>query len=73
MAIRGYSFADRKKKNIVSGLKLTKYALPNGNVVSIICGKTKKLDVVCTIVSNEKPKPCKTGKRTPKGARCPRK
>lgn len=72
MGVKAYSLADKQKKTIKSGIKLTKYALPNGNVVSIICGKTKKLDIVCTIVTNEKPKPCKSGKRTVKGARCKR-
>jgi hypothetical protein len=52
--IKGYSFADKKKTTIKSKLSLRKYKLPNGNTVSIICGKDKKLHVICTIAANEK-------------------
>jgi hypothetical protein len=69
--LRGYSFADKKKVGITHAIKSRKYQLPNGQTVTIICGKSKKESVVCTIVSNEKLKPCKSGKpRTKRGARC---
>lgn len=73
MTIRGYSLKDKRNTAIKTNLKMSKYQLPNGNTVSIICGKNKKMNIVCTIVSNEKLKPCKNGKpRTKKGARCTR-
>lgn len=70
-ALRGYSFADKKKVAITHAIKSRKYSLPNGQTVTIICGKSKKENIVCTIVSNEKLKACKSGNpRTKKGARC---
>jgi hypothetical protein len=48
-----------KKRTTVTGLSIKKRALPNGNVVTIICGKSAKCNMVCTIVENTKPKPCK--------------
>lgn len=74
MSVLAYSFKDKKKVAIKGALKMTKYQLPNGNTVTIVCGKSKKMHVVCTIVSNEKKKPCKDGRpRTKVGARCARK
>lgn len=66
--IKGYSFADKKKTSITSKLSLRKYKLPNGNTVSIICGKDKKLHVICTIAANEKVKSRKSAaKKASKG------
>jgi hypothetical protein len=70
MSIKVYSVGDKKKVAIVTGIKIKKYSLPNGNVVSILCGKSKDKRVACTIITNEKPKPCKSGPRTKKGAVC---
>lgn len=74
MSIKVYSVGDKKKVAINTGIKIKKYSLPNGNIVSILCGKSKNKRVACTIITNEKPKkPCATGSRTKKGAICHRK
>lgn len=66
-----YSLKGKEQVKIVGDLKLKKYQLPNGNIVSIICGKDKKTNIVCTIVTNEKLKQCKNNKsRTKNGAKC---
>ena len=48
-----------KKKTKISNITIKKRALPNGNVVTIICGKSEKCGVVCTIIEQQRPKPCK--------------
>lgn len=71
MGIKAYSLPLRHNVTIKGPLTVKKYALPNGNVAQIICGKSKNMQVVCTIVTNTKPKPCKNGKpRSRKGAKC---
>ena len=64
--IQAYSFHDKKKSTMTSKLRLRKYKLPNGNTVSIICGKDKKLHVICTIAANEKVKARKPVDSKPK-------
>lgn len=72
MAFKAYSVGCKKNNvPVVSDIKVVRRLLPNGNIVTIICGKTKKCGVVCTIVSNQKPKKeCKTGLKRGKTGRC---
>jgi hypothetical protein len=73
MSIKAYSFAQRKKVAIVTKPVFKQYALPNGNTVTFLTGKSAKGDKVSIIITNEKEKPCKSGKpRTKVGARCPK-
>ena len=72
MGIKGYSVGCRRKNvKILPPFKTYKRLLPNGNVSTIICGQSKGCKMVCTIISNEKPKkPCKAGSKRGKNARC---
>lgn len=72
-AVRGYAVGCKKVVPIIKDISIKKRLLPNGNIVTIICGKSKNCGVVCTIVENKKPKPCKSGlKRTSKSGACRR-
>ena len=68
MAIKGYAVGCKRNTAMIKNIKIKKRLLPNGNVVTIICGKSKNCGVVCTIVENKKPSKCANGKsRTPSG------
>lgn len=71
MSIKAYSLVQRKKVAIVTKPVFKQYALPNGNTVTMLTGRSAKGDKVSVIILNEKEKPCKSGKpRTKVGARC---
>jgi hypothetical protein len=52
-SVMAYSFAEKKKVEIMKPIT-KKYALPNGNTVTITTGKSANGDKVSTIISNEK-------------------
>lgn len=54
MAIKGYAVGCKKNASIVKDIVVKRRMLPNGNKVTIICGKSKNCGVVCTIVENKK-------------------
>jgi hypothetical protein len=70
MTIKAYSFVEKKKVAIVSNIKLQKKALPNGNVVTIATGLSKKGNKVAVLMENTKPKPCKKPLGRGKNAGC---
>lgn len=72
MAVKAYSVGCRKKNvPIISGIKTVKRLLPNGNIVTIVTGKTKNCGKVAVIVENVKPKPCRVPKAVrSKSGRC---
>lgn len=70
MTLKAYSVGCKRKVGLATNIKVLRRLLPNGQVVTIICGKSKKCGVVCSIVSNEKAKPCKNGKTRGKNGRC---
>lgn len=65
---KGYSFAEKKKVAITHDIVTKEYILPMGNTVTIICGKSKKQNIVCTIISNKK-EPKKTPIKSKKKAK----
>ena len=55
--IKGYSFAEKKMVPIVGKPTMKKYSTKTGRVITMACGKSKKGDKVCAILSNvKKPK-----------------
>lgn len=70
MPVKAYAVGCKKKRSLVSGIKVVRRYLPNGNIVTFVIGKTKNCGKASVIVENRKPKPCRTGLTRTYTGRC---